>query len=435
MSIDQKNEKRILLSRLLTHSGDQAWDFAVPLALVGLFPSSISVVALYYLCVRFIHILLVTRVCGAMDRWSRIKAVRYGIGLQSIGVVAGGFSIYLLGTSEALRTLSSTVSILCFIGTITAGVMASLGSVMTQVAISQDWIPTIVSPDRLGSVNSRLRQIDLLSELGAPVLTGVIIGLSPGSNPLFGFYAIAAWNLISFLPELLLLTAVYSSKGELSQKTLTLVPQQTSSVFSNLKNGWREFKAQPAAMSMASYALLWFTVLSPHGVLLTAWLKSDWGVPETQIGIFRGLGAVFGLLATLLYPRLLNRMGLLATTRVFILFESVCLIFVGIGFLAGRDHALLFFAAILFSRIGMYGFSLGEVEIRQKTISPDMRGKVNGFASGLTSLATLLVYGAGSLLSDPSQFGFLVLSSIVAVCLAALVFLLWSRSDKTKSLV
>lgn len=78
---------------MLTHSGDQAWDFAVPLALVAVFPANLDVVAFYYFVVRFAHMLLVTRVCGKMDRWNRLNAIKLGIGTQTLGVLLAACAI------------------------------------------------------------------------------------------------------------------------------------------------------------------------------------------------------------------------------------------------------------------------------------------------------------------------------------------------------
>ena len=47
---------KTLLGRLLTRSGDQAWDFVVPLVLLKLLPGELRVAAIYYLLVRLAHV-------------------------------------------------------------------------------------------------------------------------------------------------------------------------------------------------------------------------------------------------------------------------------------------------------------------------------------------------------------------------------------------
>jgi iron-regulated transporter 1 len=419
--------RQVLLGRLLTHGGDQAWDFAVPLALVGIFPADLSSVAIYYFVGRFLHMTLITRLCARIDRWERLRAIRAGISAQTVGVglaAAGIYALAFLRPEETPWLRADTT--LTFILVMAGGVVSSLGATLTDVALSQDWLPTIVPRERLAVVNSRLKQIDLGTELGAPVLAGLLLSLEGGPLPLVGFGVIAAWNLLSFLPELVLLQQVYRAERALGATPARVSVESKSSLAESLTSGWRDFFAQPAAYAMIAYAWLWLTVLSPHGVLLTAWLKTQWSLPEAAIGVFRGLGAVFGLAATYLFPRVLARLGLVRATRAFIIFQAACLVGAGIAFSAGPDHALPFAALVLLSRIGLYGFSLGETEIRQTTIAPGIRGRVNGFANALTSLSALGVYGAGAMLPSPAQFPLLVYGSIGCVTMGALTFSLWS---------
>jgi iron-regulated transporter 1 len=426
-----RSTRNILWSRLLTHSGDQAWDFAVPLVLATTFPHDLGTVALYYLLVRFAHMLLVTRVCALMDRWNRLRAIRLGIGAQTLSVTLATVAIHaLLERAPGTNPLSSQANTLAFTLVVAAGL---LGSTMMDVAVSQDWLPTLVPRHELAHVNSHLKQIDLFTELSAPVAAGLLLALGTQTVPLLGIYLVAAWNLVSFIPEYRLLRAVYFTEEGLTQRTPLVSSSAKTSLFHQLAGGWRDFLMQPSAAAMVSYALLWLTILSPHGVLLASWLKTQWDLPEAAIGAFRGLGAVFGLLATLAFPRALTKLSLVAATRLFIVWEALCLLGAAVAFSRGEAALLWFAGFVLLSRIGLYGFSLGETEIRQLTIQPEVRGRVNGFAQALTSLATLGVYGSGAVLDAPSDFSVLVYGSVAFVCLGALSFCLWSWSRQASA--
>jgi iron-regulated transporter 1 len=424
--------RRILWSRFLTHSGDQAWDFALPLALVGIVPGGIGTVALFYLIVRTGHLFLVSKVCGLLDRWNRLVAIRVGIGAQTLGVVAALIAINGLASNRTdahLFDLSATSAF--FILALMAGILSSLGATLMEVAVSQDWIPTVVPLNELAHVNSHLKQIDLFTELSAPIVAGLLLAVPSMGGQLFGVCAIAAWNLVSFFPEYRLLRSVHQSETRLDKGAVAQVKER--SILARLAAGWREFSKQPAALSMAAYSLLWLTILSPHGVLLTAWLKSEWKLPEVAVGIFRGLGAVFGLLATVLFPLVLKRFSLVSASRIFILWQAACLIGVGIAFAEGREAVWIFVALILLSRIGLYGFSLGETEIRQISIADGSRGRINGFAQALTSLATIGVYAGGTYYADAGGFAVLVYLSIGFVVFAAILFTAWSLSPAAAS--
>jgi iron-regulated transporter 1 len=71
---------------------------------------------------------------------------------------------------------------------------------------------------------------------------------------------------------------------------------------------------------------------------------------------------------------------------------------------------------------------MGEMEIRQRTIAAGLRGRINGVASALTSFATLLLFGAGTLVEGHEQFAWMVGLSVFSVCAAAVVYFRWYRS-------
>jgi iron-regulated transporter 1 len=232
--------------------------------------------------------------------------------------------------------------------------------------------------------------------------------------------------VLSFFPEYWLIKSLFNLAPELHKKIVG-EKLQTKSILEKLTEGWREFFKQPIMPAMLAYAILWLSVLSPHGVLLTAFLKKGWNLSEFVIGIFRGAGAVFGLLATLLYPRLERKYGVIAASRAFIFFQATMVVLALICFSNQVYYQLLFLMFILLSRIGLYGFSIGETQIRQTNIAEHERGRINGFASALTAIATIGLYGAGAIFAEPAKFYLLVCGSVVAVLSAAILFECWLR--------
>ena len=426
---------KILVSRFLTHSGDQAWDFALPLAMVGAIPNGVAAVALYLLCVRIGHLLLVGRVCALIDRWDRLRVAKVGIGAQSIGVLLGAVGIIVLVQQQLESNHWSPFTTLLFATITLAGMLSSLGATLMDVGVAGDWIPELVEKSQLGAVNSRLKQIDLSTELGAPVVAGLILTFFSGSTVPWGVLLIGLWNLISFIPEYLLLRAVYHAHKPLHGSTIAVQNSLNVNLFSlDLLRSFRMFIGQPAAIPMMAYALLWVTILSPHGVLLAGWLKNEWHQSELSLGIFRGLGGLFGLVATLIFPWLMRRFHLVAATRWLVVWQALWVIGAGLAFVGGHSYWWLFFACILLSRIGLYGYSIGEMAIRQIAIPDGIRGRVNGVAQAMTTFATIGVYAAGTFVSQSQAFGFLVGASTIAVAGAAILFSVWSRSRWAKEL-
>ena len=421
-------QNKILISRLLTRSGDQAWDFAVPITLITLFPSQISLVALIYLLSKLGSFIFQPWLSSYIDHWMRLRTAGLGAGLQLLGIGLVSMSVYQMTAQAVVHESFWMQSQLWpwFISIILGSVVSSLGAGLMDVAVGNDWIPAAVPAQQLTHINTKLQRLDLLTEVLSPVIAGLILATSASSGRLSGFAFIALWNAISFVPEILLLRSVFLSSPQLQTMSKTAEGQPRGGLFRQTAEGWSEFKSQAAALPVIAYTCLWLSALSPHGVLLTSFLKTGWSFTESSLGLFRGLGAVFGLLATLLFTRLRKLLGLVGGSRFFIVFQALILLVSLPFFFHETAGGWVFLSLVLVSRIGLYGFSLGEMEIRQRTIPEGVRGKVNGVAGALTSFATLILFGLGSLLGTPKDFPVLVLISAGAVGIGALVFYRWT---------
>lgn len=424
---------RILLGRTLTRSGDQAWDFAVPLILLKILPGQIQIAALYYLIVRFLHVLLVPKLSSTLDRIDRLSAAKLGIGLQLVGVIFGSISIYWIWELQSqLRMWESLEYNLSFLIIIIGGLLSSLGSTFMDISVANDLVPSSITESELSQFNSRLRQVDLFTEVTSPIIAGALMLIETPSLPIMGFFIVAAWNVISFFPEYGLLHSIFKFRPDLKSKKIQISNTTKTPLIKKLTVGWRVFFKEPVALAVFAYALLWLSVLSPHGVLLTGFLKDGWKLSDLTIGVFRGLGAFFGLAATMLYPIIIKKYGLLRGSRFFINFQAASLVLALTLFNFDVNIGIYgFLIFILISRIGLYGFSMGEMQIRQVGIRAEVRGEMNGFANGLTGIATLGLYGAGALLPSTKDFSFLIILSVFFVLLASLLFSYWgSRVPK-----
>ncbi len=92
------------------------------------------------------------------------------------------------------------------------------------------------------------------------------------------------------------------------QPNVKAEPTHASSLLLRLREGgWGTYFQQrlwPAALALA---LLYLTVLS-LGLLMTAYLKWQ-GMSEAELSLYRGAGAVSGLLSTVVFPTIHKRTG------------------------------------------------------------------------------------------------------------------------------
>ena len=424
-------ENKILLSRFLTRSGDQAWDFALPVVLVALFPQNFSLIAFIFLVSKLGNFFLQPVVASIIDTWQRFRVVVIGTALQLFSVLTVTVCVVSISLMQSVTEVGvqGHTFWLLVAGVVLGTLGSSVGSILMEIAVGNDWIPTAVSADDLPRVNSRMKQIDLLTEVLSPVVAGVLLSLSSPDVRLLGFLWVVAWNVVSFFPELFLLKSVFLGSKRLQQLNAPKDSSLRLSLIRKTFDGWRDFAQHPSALVMVAYACLWLSALSPHGVLLTSFLKGGWQISETMLGVFRGLGAVFGLLATVCFPVVIRRVGLLRGTQFFILFQAIVLVAALPLFAYQSWGGVGFLGLVLLSRIGLYGFSIGEMEIRQRTVAEGQRGRVSGVASALTSFATLMLFGAGSLVAEHSNFVWLVILSVASVSVGAVLYSLWLRGS------
>lgn len=360
-----------------------------------------------------------------MDGTSRRNVVRVGIGLQFLGVLFG-ILLFLLLDSAMHQSAEDTWRIsLYFSGLCAAGIFASLGSHITDISIGNDLVPVLVPVGQLTWFNAWMRRIDLSTEVGAPILAGFVYVLNPGSwHHLLGLILVALWNLVSFIPEYGILRGILKITPERSTHL-------NSSEWKNLfKIDYRIATRSPLFWLLVSNTFLWFSVLSPHGVLLTAYLKEQVQMVESEISLFRALGALFGLVSTLSFPFLVRRWGILRSTFSHIFLQGISLC---AGVLAFATHTkwgyVLFLGSILVSRIGLYGFNNGEFEIRQRMVPEKIRGQLNSLAVLMATTANLFIFLISSLIQESSDFQYLVYISAFSVLCGSFAYLYWLRKE------
>lgn len=418
-------EIRLLVSRLLTRTGDQAWDFVVPFALLHVFPGKLQAAAFYYLLIKLGTLLLTSASGKWMDKTSRQSVVRTGISLQFFGVLFG-IIFFLVLDSAVHSSLEGDWQVsLYFTGLCAAGILASLGSHITDLSIGNDLVPALVPVERLTWFNAWMRRIDLSTEVGAPILAGFIYVLNPTSwHHLLGLILVALWNLVSFVPEYGILRGILAITPERKHG-------ESSSEWKSLfKIDHRIATKSPLFWLLVSNTFLWFSVLSPHGVLLTAYLKEQVQMVESEISVFRALGALFGLVSTLSFPFLVRRWGLLKSTFSHIFLQGLSL---GLGVLAFATHTkwgyAVFLGSILVSRIGLYGFNNGEFELRQRMVPEQIRGELNSLAVLMATSANLLIFLISSLIQESSDFQYLVYISAISVLGGSFAYLYWLKKE------
>ena len=213
--------------------------------------------------------------------------------------------------------------------------------------------------------NSILRRIDLCCKILAPILVGQIMTYI---SKVAGVVFLAGWNVVSVFLEYYLLWKVFQSVSALSQKvfdarhkdeteegssvdlsqeepqgsrgsqesienddpgrgqngtealvssvnTRVRTVQRKPGIFKRFKkriitfkNGWNIYFRQPVSRPGLALASLYFTVIS-FGAITTGYAYTQC-LSESILSIVRGVGSLFGVLATFVFPMLRNAFGI-----------------------------------------------------------------------------------------------------------------------------
>eukprot|EP01133_Synstelium_polycarpum_P012387 gene12387-14533_t len=445
-SVERRLSLLMLASHLVTRLGDKMWDFIVPLILIFISPSSLVPTSLYGLSTTLIRIILGASVGDFVDKKKKLLVIQVGVFGQAISIGLSCLALYSLVSNSDRELLEadifySSTSTSLFIFILLMSALHSLSSQIMDISVERKWVPAIIKRDSLLTLtNTRMRQIDLATEVVAPFIAGTLA--SSRDHSIRAFIVVGLINFVSFFPQYVLLTEVYHTTT--AQRFHIDAPEQPLQLaasfdllgewnpLANIIRGWSLFAQQKVFLVVIAYVLLWVTLLSPHDPVLTAYLSSTGNFTYLELSTFRGVGAIFGLISTLSFNFIVRRIGVINASAAYILEEGVMIVAAALAFtgLEINSTKIAFLVFIVCSRMGLYGFEVCEIHFVQRGVPDNIRGIVSGVESSLTSLASLLVFVFCLLYSRPDQFYILVWISVTFITSGVLTLLYWIRTNK-----
>lgn len=449
------------------------WGFMVPMTMGTLFPSTLLPVSVVLLLENVACAALSSSMGAWVDNTGRLMVVRVSLVLQNLAVLASAGALLCLYAYReepdgpgVLDETPPLLAVLAFLLLCVCNAAASLFSIASSLSVERDWVVTLAAEDEalLAETNAVMQRIDLVCKVGAPSVLGFLLQVAPVWA---GLLAVAAWNLLSGLPELLVLQSVYTAeKGRLAKsgcddelvtgdvrdeglggaehpsagdgeeeegvgekeepetaEKLSL-SQRCIGFVVQVASAWVEYVRHRVLLASLSYCMLYLTVLAPGG-LMTSYLVSV-GVANWILGVYSGVSAIVGLTATYVVPRLVPAVGLKVTGMASLWLQVTLLSPCIAMFLLPRWWAVyVFMGLVSLSRFPLWAFDLVERQVMQTAIEEKKRGAVNSVESSLTNVAMIVASGLGIVFSAPAQFIWLVCISLSAVILAAVLYSLW----------
>ncbi|KAF3330448.1 solute carrier family 40 member 1-like isoform X3 [Carex littledalei] len=437
----------------LARWGARMWEFSVALYMINSWPDSLLFTAIYGV-VESASIAIFGPLIGSLvDRLTYLQVLRVWLLTRSLSFVVAGGSVTALLIYDDLKTTDFQIFMVLIVVTNLFGAVGVLSTLAGTILIEREWVVVMSNgepPELLTKMNSVIRRIDLSCKLLAPVFTGFIISFISLRASAIIF---SVWNIVSVLLEYWLLASVYNGVPSLSEsdqrrnarvgggniaESSSILEESESSIGDETDDwkiqamerlsvipcfdSWIVYLKQEVALPGISLAILYFTVLS-FGTLMTATL--DWkGIPVYVISIARGVSALVGIGATVLYPVVHSRIFTVRTGLWSIWMQWSCLLVcvASIWVSSNFNSAWILMGGVAVSRLGLWMFDLAVMQLMQDLVPESDRCIVGGVQNSLQSMFDLLTYMMGIIISDPKDFGQLIILSFFLVTTAALMY-------------
>ncbi|KAJ9545227.1 hypothetical protein OSB04_024934 [Centaurea solstitialis] len=453
----------LYLGHFLARWGARMWEFSVGLYMIKFWPDSLLMAAAYGVVESATTTFFGPLVGQWLDNSTYPKVLRIWLLTQNFSFIVAGITVVGLLIYPDLRVTNVTAFTLLVVLINLSGAIAVLSTLAGTILIEREWVVVISEghpSDLLTKMNSRIRRIDLVSKLFAPVVSGFIISFV---SLIASAASLAIWNVVSVFLQYWLLNSVYKGIPALTERNRkrglkgtvlndqeqgpstsrdpsrqiqnlddrsedfssgnTMVEKFVKRVSDNsFIHAWQVYFRQDVVLPGLALALLYFTVLS-FGTLMTATLEWD-GIPAYIIGTGRGISAIVGISATFLYPSMENRISTLRTGLWSIWSQWTCLL-VCVGSIWVKNpttSAYVLMAGVAASRLGLWVFDLAVIQQMQDQVSESDRAVVGGVQNSIQSFWDLMTYIMGLIISNPQDFWKLVIMSFGLVTVAVIMY-------------
>ncbi|KAH7667506.1 Ferroportin-1 protein [Dioscorea alata] len=444
--------KRMYVGHFLARWGARMWEFSVGLYMINLWPDSLLFTAIYGVVESSSTALFGSFVGKWVDRLTYAKVLKLWLLTQNLSFIVAGVTVTALLTCSSLKSTSFSTFLSFVILVNLSGAIGVLSTLAGTILIEREWVVVIANGQPAGvltEMNSTIRRIDLICKLLAPVFSGFIISfISLKASAV----TLALWNTLSVWLQYWLLTSVYngipaliSTDEQRKAKPSTSNMLENESYFNEntsfvhlhwwnripemlskipFLDAWILYSKQQVVLPGVSLALLYFTVLS-FGTLMTATLQWK-GIPAYIIGLARGFSAIVGISATMIYPIVHSHISTLRTGlwSIWTQWSFLLLCLASIWIKNNGVSAWMLMGGVAASRLGLWMFDLSVIQQMQDEVPESDRCIVGGAQNSLQSMLDLLTYIMGIIVSNPEEFGKLVIMSFVLVSSAALLYTL-----------
>jgi iron-regulated transporter 1 len=416
-------KSKLYVSHFLSTWNFRGFEFGAVLFLASIFPGTLLPMSIYALVRAGTSIAFASQVGQYIDHGNRLKVVRVSILWQRVAVVFSCVGFWVLLTQKLPVYAVYTI----FGVNVALGCVERLCSTMNTISVERDWVIVIANDNEsvLYSLNSQMRRIDLFCKLMSPLVVAMIHTFSPQ----VAILATLGANGVSMVIEYGLIARVYrvipalasrcdwmpndsSEEGEQRPSFIQRFMGQLYLIGENIST----YKKQDAFLASVSLSILYLTVLSFGGQMVTFLLDSGY---TSAVVAFARVGSSFcEMSATWIAPWLMSKIGPIRSGMWFLSFQMISLGIAVIAFWRFQEPLWAASALVLgtaFSRIGLWGFDLSAQVIIQEGVEAEYRGSFSTTESALKNFCEFLSYVSTIVFFEPADFKYPAIISIAAV--------------------
>ena len=401
----------ILLVRCVRAANDRTWEYFLPIFIshVVTTSSSLSTTALL-LAVRCLASLVLLPLFANL--WSPSRSLLYAA-VENISLVASGISLYWWCDD------GDNVSILYAAAVFMAFEQAASKTLTSNVE-KHAVVLQSSTPVELSKSNASLVRLDLIVAALVPFAVGLVVVRAGHRNAVPLFIVLQVMTSVLSLPTALKVAT--NSAGRKSPASGSVVPLDMGGHAPDL---W--WQTMPSALVLLANALLYFTVVSPNGIMLV-WLQNE-GLDAFWLAAVSSLGQAAGIVGSLVTPHIIASKGLHRGALLVLVSQILCVGSVAaLIVIVTKDEnqnsssssssrsssgSTLILAMtcglIVMSRVGLWGVDLVLRQMVQETTNDSNRVAVFGMGDSLSQCASLCMYVVVS--SDRFTFSSLAIGS------------------------
>ena len=269
-----------------------------------------------------------------------------------------------------------------------------------------------------------MRRIDLFCKLMGPLAIAFI----DLASTQIAILTTLSMTLSSVAIEYWTIARVYHSVSALQRPRASASSEERAPERSSCFRQLTTYARHPVFLPSFALALLYLTVLSFNGQLITYLLSPPHALPSATIGILRGFSACAELSATWLAPVLMSRIGPMRSGIWFLNSQFICVsLACTFLFLPNSQQRNVLsttglLAAVISSRIGLWGFDLSAQSLIQSEVEPHLRGSFSSTEFAFQNFFEMLSFASTVVFAEPQDFQWPALVSAIAVGTAAALY-------------